>query len=80
MSDEVAIYINKVLHKFEEHILKPDDFRNAAKAPDGYEVWLIRGTPDPEGQLPLDDEQVTGPTEIKEGQNYRVVPPGTFGT
>ena len=56
MSDQVAIYINKVLHKFEEHTLKPEDFQRAAKAPDEYEVWLVVGTPDPEGQLPLDDE------------------------
>jgi len=35
--------------------------------------------PDPEGQLPVDDIQITSPVEIKDGQQYRVVPPGTFG-
>jgi hypothetical protein len=81
MSDKkITIHINQEPFHFEGvTTLNPHDFRDKVKAPADYEVWLIVRDPDPEGQLPVDDVQITGPVEIKSGQRYRVVPPGTFG-
>lgn len=80
MNDQkITIIINQRSYKFEKTTLSPQDFRDAVEAPSNYEVWQIVNSPDPEGQLPVDDEQVTGPVEIKSGERYRVVPPGTFG-
>lgn len=76
---KTTIQINQKPHQFEETTLSPDDFRNAVNAPSDYEVWLIVKSPDPEGQLPVDDIQITESVEIESGQRYRVVPPGTFG-
>lgn len=76
---KITIIINQRPHRFDESTLTPDDFRKAVNAPSDYEVWLIVRDPDPEGQLPVDDIQITAPVEIKNGQRYRVVPPGTFG-
>ena len=75
----ITILINQQPFHFEETTLAPQDFHAAVDAASDYEVWLIVKDPDPEGQLPIDDVQVTAPTEIKSGQRYRVVPPGTFG-
>ena len=79
MPNKVTITINQHAYHFEETTLSPGDFRNAVGAPEDHEVWLIVKNPDPEGQLPADDLQITGSVEIKNGQRYRVVPPGTFG-
>jgi len=76
---KITILINQRPFHFQQDILTPEDFRNAIGAPSDYEVWLIVHSPDPEGQLPVDDVQITGPVQIKDGQRYRVVPPGTFG-
>lgn len=76
---KITIHINQKPYHFEVSMLAPDDFRQAVQAPGDYEVWLIIHSPDPEGQLPVDDIQITGSVEIKSGQKYRVVPPGTFG-
>ena len=76
----ITILINQQPHRFEESTLSPQDFRDAVGADSSYEVWLIVKDPDPEGELPKDDLQITGPVEIKSGQRYRVVPPGTFGS
>lgn len=76
---KITIHINQHPYHFEQATLTPDDFRVAVSAPPDYEVWRIVKSPDPEGQLPLDDVQVTAPTEIENGQRYRVVPAGTFG-
>ena len=76
---KTTIIINKKPYHFEKSELAPHDFRNAVDAPSNYEIWLINKSPDPEGQLPIDDVQITGPVQIKSGQRYRVVPPGTFG-
>jgi len=76
---KVTILINQRPFHFEKETLSPQDFRDAVHAPQDYEVWLIVKDPDPEGQLPVDDLQITTPVEIKSGQRYRVVPPGTFG-
>jgi hypothetical protein len=78
-SHKITIHINERVFHFEVDMLAPDDFRTAVGAPSDYEVWLIVGSPDPEGQIPLDDIQITGQVKIKNGQKYRVVPPGTFG-
>lgn len=76
---KITIIINKKSFHFEKSELTPQDFRDAVGEPENYEVWLINKSPDPEGQLPVDDIQITGPTQIENGQRYRVVPPGTFG-
>lgn len=74
------ILINQQPHKFDTNMLTPQDFRDAVNADANYEVWRIVKSPDPEGQLPLDDEQITNSVEVKSGQRFRVVPPGTFGS
>ena len=76
---KITVLINQRPYHFEVDHLGPDDFRQAVGAPSDHEVWLVVKAPDPEGQLPVDDVQVTGSVEIKSGQKYRVVPPGTFG-
>ena len=76
---KITILINQQPYHFETDQLEPDDFRQAASLPVDYEIWLIVHSPDPEGQLPVDDTQITEAVEIKSGQRYRVVPPGTFG-
>jgi hypothetical protein len=80
MKDEkVTILINQHPFHLGQTQLAPQDFRNLVQAPPDYEVWLIVKDPDPEGQLPVDDVQITGPVEVKSGERFRVVPPGTFG-
>ncbi len=79
MSEKITILINKRPHHFESDTLRPEDFRSAVGAAADYEVWRIVREPDPEGQLPVDDEQITGPVKVKNGDRFRVVPPGTFG-
>jgi hypothetical protein len=79
MPNQFTITINQHAYHFDTASLSPSDFRNAVGAPEDHEVWLIVHNPDPEGQLPADDVQITGSVEIKNGQRYRVVPPGTFG-
>lgn len=76
---KTTILINQRPHHFDRETLTPDDFRSAVSAPGDYEIWQTIRDPDPEGQLPKDDIQVTGPVVIKSGQRFRVVPPGTFG-
>ena len=75
----ITILINQKPFHFEVLELTPSEFRAAVEAPDDHEVWLVVRSPDPEGQLPIDDLQIAGSTEIENGQRYRVVPPGTFG-
>lgn len=79
MAKKITILINQRPFHYEEETLGPDDFRQAVGAPDDYEVWRIVKDPDPEGQLPVDDVQITDVTPITSGERYRVVPPGTFG-
>ncbi|MHB0987615.1 MAG: hypothetical protein ACYC3P_02995 [Bellilinea sp.] len=76
---KITILINQTPYHFEQDTLSPQNFRDAVHAPGEYEVWQILKSPDPEGQLPKDDLQVTSEVLIKSGQHYRVVPPGTFG-
>jgi hypothetical protein len=79
MKKKITIQINQKAYHFDKSTLSPQDFRDAVGAPNDYEVWLINKSPDPEGELPIDDVQITTPVKIKNGQRYRVVPPGTFG-
>lgn len=76
---KITIHINQDPKHFEQNQLSPEDFRKAVGAPADYEVWKVVKSPDPEGQLPVDDIQITDTVEIKSGEKYRVVPPGTFG-
>jgi len=79
MAGKVTVVINQKPYHFDSDTLAPEDFRSAVGADPDYEVWRIVKDPDPEGQLPVDDEQVTGPVTVKSGDRFRVVPPGTFG-
>ncbi len=76
---KITIHINQTPYHFDQDTLSPQDFRDAVHAPVEYEIWFITKSPDPEGQLPVDDVQIISLVEIKNGQRYRVVPPGTFG-
>jgi hypothetical protein len=76
---KVTIIINKQSFRFDTDELEPADFREKVNAPADYEVWHIVKDADPEGQLPVDDVQITGRTTVKSGERFRVVPPGTFG-
>jgi hypothetical protein len=79
MPTKITIHINQQPFHFETDTLAPEHFREKVSAPADYEVWRIVKDADPEGQLPVDDIQVTAPVTIKSGERYRVVPPGTFG-
>ncbi len=79
MAKKITIHINKKPYHFEKETLTPQEFRQQVGAGDDHEVWLVVKSPDPEGQLPVDDLQITQEVSIKSGQKYRVVPPGTFG-
>jgi hypothetical protein len=75
----ITILINQVPHHITSNTITADEIRRLAGADPDYEVWKIVKSPDPEGQLPIDDIQVTGSIEVKSGDKFRVVPPGTFG-
>jgi len=76
---KVTILVNQKPHHVSGPSISAEEIRALAEAPDDYEVWKVIKNPDPEGQLPVDDQQVTGEIEIKSGDKFRVVPPGTFG-
>jgi hypothetical protein len=78
-NEHVTILINQRPFHVEQPTLRPEEFRDLVKAPADYEVWLIVKNADPEGQLPVDDQQITAEVGIMNGQRFRVVPPGTFG-
>lgn len=78
-SGAITVLVNKKPLHLEQSLVDADQLRDFAGAPAGYEVWKIVKDPDPEGQLPVDDVQVTGSVEAKSGDRFRVVPPGTFG-
>ncbi len=79
MPEKITIHVNGKVYHVDKHQLTPEEIRGLVSAPSDYEVWKIVKSPDPEGQLPQDDIQITGPIEIKSGDKFRVVPPGTFG-
>lgn len=74
-----TIHVNQHPHHVEAETLTAAEIRGLANAPANYEVWKIIKNPDPEGQLPMDDQMVTDSIAIKSGDRFRVVPPGTFG-
>lgn len=76
---KTTILINQKPHHIDSDTSDDDKIRALAGAPDEYEVWQVVGSPDPEGQLPVDDVQVTQEIMVKSGDRFRVVPPGTFG-
>lgn len=77
--ERVTIIVNQHPYHLDTNTADADLIRGLVGAPAEYEVWKIEGAPDPEGQLPVDDIQVTGTIEVKNGDRFRVVPPGTFG-
>lgn len=79
MAKKITITINKKPYHFAEDVISAQVIRDTVGADSDYEVWLIVKDPDPEGQLPENDQLITGDIEIKSGMRFRVVPPGTFG-
>ena len=77
--EKITIIINKKPYHFSSDEVSAQEIRDAVNADADYEVWLIVKDPDPEGQLPENDELITGTITIKNGLRFRVVPPGTFG-
>lgn len=77
--DHVTILINQVPHHLTTTTITADEIRKLAGADNDYEVWQVVKAPDPEGQLPVDDIQIKESIEVKSGDKFRVVPPGTFG-
>lgn len=76
---EITILINQKPFHLESSLVTAAAIREIVDAPEDYEVWKVIKSPDPEGQLPLDDEMITESVEVKSGDRFRVVPPGTFG-
>jgi hypothetical protein len=76
---KITIHINQRPFHLEQTTLSALEIKALIAAPSDYEVWKVVKNPDPEGQLPIDDILVTGSIEIKNGDKFRVVPPGTFG-
>jgi E2/UBC family protein E len=74
-----TVIVNNRPFHLENDEVSPEQLRGLVDLPSDYEVWKIVGSPDPEGQLPANDVQVTGIMEVKNGDRFRVVPPGTFG-
>lgn len=79
-SEHVTIVVNQKSFHLQSDEVTPEQLRALVQLPADYEVWKVVGAPDPEGGLPKNDIQVTGPIEVKNGDRFRVVPPGTFGT
>lgn len=77
--EHITILINQVPHHLTVTTITADEIRKLAGADNDYEVWQVVKAPDPEGQLPVDDIQIKGSIEVKSGDRFRVVPPGTFG-
>jgi len=77
--EHITILINQVPHHLTTTTITADEIKKLAGADKDYEVWKVVKSPDPEGQLPVDDVQVKGSIEVKSGDKFRVVPPGTFG-
>lgn len=77
---KITILVNKQPFHLDSDTLTPAGFRDLVHAPDNYEVWKVIKEADPEGQLPVDDIQITAPVQVKSGEKFRVVPPGTFGS
>jgi hypothetical protein len=76
----ITILVNSNPLHLEDPVVTPQQLREFAGMPAEYEVWKVVNAPDPEGQLPMDDIQITGSVEVKSGDRFRVVPPGTFGS
>jgi len=77
--DKITILVNQKPYHVNKTVLSADEIRALVNASSDYEVWKIIKNPDPEGQLPVDDQMITGEIEVKSGDRFRVVPPGTFG-
>ena len=76
---KTTIIVNQKTFHVDQDTLGPAEIRALVNAPDNYEVWKVLKGPDPEGQLPADDIQVTAPIALHNGDKFRVVPQGTFG-
>jgi len=76
---KITIHINKKVFHLEQDNITPEEIISFIGEPSDYEVWKIIKSPDPEGQLPVDDIRIVSSIEIKSGNKFRVVPPGTFG-
>ncbi len=79
MQERITILVNQRPFHVDKPQLTVEEIRALVSAPSDYEVWKVIKSPDPEGQLPVDDVQITGSVAVKNGDRFRVVPPGTFG-
>jgi hypothetical protein len=79
-NERITILVNQRPHHVNQPVLTANQIRALVDAPDDYEVWKVVKDPDTEGQLPVDDQQITDTVEVMSGDRFRVVPPGTFGT
>jgi len=75
----ITVLVNRQPFELLEAEVSPQDLRDLIHAPADYEVWQVVKSPDPEGQLPVDDVQVIDVILAKSGDRFRIVPPGTFG-
>lgn len=75
----ITILINQKPFHVNTSNLSGVEIRGLVELPDDYEVWKVIKEPDAEGQLPVDDVQITSTVDVKNGDRFRVVPPGTFG-
>lgn len=79
VNQKITIIVNQRPFKVENPTISAEEIKQKVQAPDDYEVWKVTNNPDPEGQLPVDDIQITDSVAVKSGDRFRVVPPGTFG-
>lgn len=77
---KITISINKKHYQVEEGVMSREEFIVLSQLPNDYQVWQIVGKADPEGEIPVNDIQVTESVQVKDGEKFRVVPPGTFGS
>lgn len=77
--EKITILVNQLPYHIQSSTMSPAQIQQLAGVPADYEVWQVVKSPDPEGQLPKDDIRIVSIIPIKDGERFRVVPPGTFG-
>ncbi len=70
---EFEIFINNKRYTTQAEQLTGNQIKNLALIPEGYELFeVIQGKSEPVGP----DQEV----QIKNGEHFRAIPPGTFGS
>ena len=70
---EFEIFVNNKRFTTSSAQLTGDQIKQLASIPKDYELYLVHGN----------DSQPIGPTQnvdIKNGEHFRAIPPGTFGS